>query len=380
MIFYICFVSVVRVQIKLFIRKIKDSDLNNIIKMIFVFLMISLCLEAKADLKQFQVHSPAIADNFIGTDAMRTINVYLPDDYDKNNQQYPVLYFLGAYSWGPQYAKSFSKMFDEFEKKNQSLDFIVVMIDGDTPLRGSFYVNSKVHGRFADFVLKETLPWVKENFRIKSASKHTAIAGFSMGGTGALRFAADNPSKFGHVYALSPGIMDDNGLNSSYLSNKKAVARYKKLRSDLSKSDNPAQLMETEFKDFQGMALWQNGEDNSNAAFVMAYGGAFAAQGKTVFGPHFSTQQTQEPHWRFGFGNLINQYSNPSVLSKLYSVRVEVGDKDEYKWITEGTLKLKEVSEAQNSKVEVITFDGNHINKLNERIAQSMLPHFQSLL
>jgi hypothetical protein len=138
--------------------------------------------------------------------------------------------------------------------------------------------------------------------------------------------------------------------------------------------------METEFKDFQGMALWQNGEDNSNAAFVMAYGGAFAAQGKTIFGQHFSTQQTQEPHWRFGFGNLINQYSNPSVLSKLYSVRVEVGDKDEYKWITEGTLKLKEVSEAQNSKVEVITFDGNHINKLNERIAQSMLPHFQSLL
>ena len=351
-----------------------------LLKAICLTLLLSVSLSAKADLQQHQIYSPAIADNFIGTNATRTISVYLPKDYEKNNKAYPVLYFLGAYNWGANFANSFEKIFSDYEQTKEPLKFIVVMIDGDTPLRGSFYVNSKAHGRFADFVTKEAVQWVNNKYRTKTDSKHTAIAGFSMGGTGALRFAADNPAQFGHVFALSPGLIDENGLSTSYLGNAKAIAHYERFRSALAKTTSPRALMKEEFKSFQGMALWQNGEDNSNAAFVMAYGGAFAGHNGEPFGAHFSQVKSQTHKWRFGFGELINQYSDSKVLSKLHSVRVEVGKHDEYKWIADGSLKLKALSEAQKTKVNVIVFDGDHSSKVRERIAQSMLPHFQSLL
>lgn len=338
------------------------------------------CFTAHADLEQHTLYSPSIADNFIGTNANRTVSVYLPKGYEKSQKNYPVLYFLGAYNWDSKFANSFETIFKNFENDTAPLDFIVVMIDGDTPLRGSFYVNSKAHGGFSDLVVKEVVPWVNKKYRVKKTNKNTAIAGFSMGGTGALRFAAKYPDIFGHVYALSPGIMDQNGFKNSYLGNATAIAKYEQFRQKLTKTSKHHELMKKEFSSFQGMELWQNGEDNSNAAFVMAYGGAFTGNPSEAFGPHFSTDKSLTSKWREGFGGIIDLYTSPNILAQLNSVKIEVGNKDEYQWITDGNSYLKKLSEEQNSIVNVTLFDGNHTNKVRQQISNSMLPHFQKLL
>ncbi|KAF7781116.1 hypothetical protein PRUB_b0236 [Pseudoalteromonas rubra] len=339
--------------------------------------LVSATVQAK--LIQHAYYSQAIEGSYIDTDPNRTISVYLPKDYDTSTQNYPVLYFLGAYNWPARFAQSLAKRFDTFVQDGHSMDFIVVMLDGDTPLRGSFYVNSKAHGNFEDFVMKEALPFVDANYRISKQPEDTAIAGFSMGGTGALRFAAKYPQHFGHVYAMSPGMFSEQGMQDSYLADEKAVAGYKLFRQQLAKAADPAAFMANAFADYQGLKLWQQGVDHSNLALVLAYGSAFAGTQSEVFGPHYTEVESSKGAWQGGFGELLRLYTNPSVLSKLQSVHVEVGNKDEYPWISEGNMRLGELSRASNSKVQVEVFEGDHSSRFGERISQRVLPHFATV-
>ena len=345
----------------------------------FVLVLLFASSESKATLLQHTLYSPAIADNYIGTNPNRRISVYVPKDYDSTNKAYPVVYFLGAYNWNADFASRLEPLFEKYEQ-TQPIDYITVMVDGDTPLRGSFYVDSKAHGKFATFILDEVKPFIEANYRVKTHAEATAIAGFSMGGTGALRFAATHPDKFGHVYALSPGIFDKNGLKNSFLSDEKAIARYNTFKQGLAQAKNKQDYMKSEFYGFQGMKLWQQGETHSNTAYVLAYGSAFTGNQKDVFGIHFSSKSSLLARWEYGFGELRNYYTNKNVLSKLSSIKIEVGDKDDYQWITDGSLYLKSHSELNNTKVKVNVFSGTHTSAMSKQLSESMLPHFQALL
>lgn len=352
-------------------------------KLLSIFLLFALLCSpfVNAKLERHTYYSKSIENNVIGTNPERVISVYLPASYDDTpNKIYPVVYFLGAYSWSNDFALPMEKRIDRFGVKNQPIEFIVVMLDGDTPLRGSFYVNSKAHGYFEDFIMSEAIPWVRSHFRVSQNPSLTAIAGYSMGGTGALRLAARHPTQFGHVYALSPGVFNKTGLEDSFLSNKSAIEHYNTFRQHYAKVDDKLAFMSKEFAPFQGDKLWDNGDENSDYAFILAYGGAFASHPNEAFGIHYSEEKGAYPQWQAGFGDILTMYMSSSVLDNLNSVLIEVGDHDEFRWITNGCVTLKVASEEADSIVKVNVFEGDHGDHFGQRIEQSMLPHFVKVL
>lgn len=133
--------------------------------------------------------------------------VYLPDG-DAPEQGWPVLYLLhgldgGAKDWLSQ--GQIAATLDKLIAEKRIKPIIVVMPCG----KNSWYVNSADVGGPGDFetALAAELPAaIEAAFPVGRGRPSRAVAGLSMGGYGALRFALAQPERYAAAAALSPAI------------------------------------------------------------------------------------------------------------------------------------------------------------------------------
>ncbi|WP_120495268.1 alpha/beta hydrolase family protein [Kiloniella sp. EL199] len=132
-------------------------------------------------------------------------SIYLPEKYCVNNRLYPVLYLLHGYGGSHKdwlKAGQVAKTLDRLVAKKVIDPLVVVM-----PAAGkSWYLNSEKHGAFQSGLGQE-LPVVMEGLLANKVTKETrAIAGLSMGGYGALKFAFEVPEQYIATAGLSPAV------------------------------------------------------------------------------------------------------------------------------------------------------------------------------
>jgi S-formylglutathione hydrolase FrmB/LysM repeat protein len=124
------------------------------------------------------------------------VNVLLPADYRTSGRTYPVLYlFHGG-------AADF-RQFDFLGIRNLTAGkpIIVVMPDGGQAGWYSNPVGSFVGPRnWETFHIAQLIPWIEANFRTFAEYDGRAVSGFSMGGFGALKYAA---KYYGHFASVS---------------------------------------------------------------------------------------------------------------------------------------------------------------------------------
>ena len=133
-------------------------------------------------------------------------NVWLPDGYD-GRKRYPVLYLLHGH--GDAFDSWVNPPQGDLAKTAKGLDAIVVMPEA---ARG-WYVDWWDGGaRGADgrawerYHLDELVPLIERRYRISPDRRDHAIAGLSMGGLGALYYAAQRPGYFGSAASFSGAI------------------------------------------------------------------------------------------------------------------------------------------------------------------------------
>ena len=129
-------------------------------------------------------------------------NVVLPNDYDNSkNMAYPVLYLLhgltGHYSDWTQRTR-----LTEYASQYR---IIIVTPEGND----GWYTDSVTvpTDRYETYFVQELIPDVQRRFRTNPAREGRAIAGLSMGGYGALKFAIKHRDKFVFAGSLS-GALD----------------------------------------------------------------------------------------------------------------------------------------------------------------------------
>lgn len=131
--------------------------------------------------------------------------VYLPDGYESSQLRYPVLYLLhgnggNLHSWSKD--GRMQPTLDALIAKGEIKPAIVVMPDAGT----TWFVDRKENMQTA--FLSDLLPEVEREFRTINSREGRVIAGFSMGGFGALRFVLLHPEKFAAAGLLTPAIYD----------------------------------------------------------------------------------------------------------------------------------------------------------------------------
>jgi S-formylglutathione hydrolase FrmB len=134
--------------------------------------------------------------------------VLLPPSYDVEKvQRYPVLYFLHGLGDNEQMFLNSGgwNLVEDLWEQHQLGEFLIV-----TPAGGaSFYMNSQDgKQRYEDFFLHEFMPAIEHRYRAEGGRATRGIAGFSMGGYGALRLAFLHSELFGSVSVHSAALME----------------------------------------------------------------------------------------------------------------------------------------------------------------------------
>lgn len=137
------------------------------------------------------------------------VRFLLPAGYDPDRAQpYDVLYLLhgGADMWHAWSSKG--DVVDTLTAGDFDFPGIVVMPEAG---RSGWYSDwaGKTDGNFAPqwetFHIEQLVPWVDDNFNTSGTRSGRIIAGLSMGGYGALRYAGRHPELFSAVGAFSAG-------------------------------------------------------------------------------------------------------------------------------------------------------------------------------
>ncbi|HYM79496.1 MAG TPA: alpha/beta hydrolase-fold protein [Candidatus Dormibacteraeota bacterium] len=137
--------------------------------------------------------------------------VYIPSGYDESGtkhppQRYPILYFLHGLGDNEQtlFNSGGWTLLDDLRKQHKMGDFLIAAPEG----RRSFYINSADGSvLYSDFFLREFIPKMESKYRIRPGRAGRAVAGISMGGYGALRFAFAHPELFSAASAQSAALI-----------------------------------------------------------------------------------------------------------------------------------------------------------------------------
>jgi S-formylglutathione hydrolase FrmB len=131
--------------------------------------------------------------------------VFLPAGYfsaTAKTQRYPVLYLFHGLGGNEQSIAVDGEWtaLQDLRRDRKVGDFLVVAPDGGD----SFYIDSRDGTTlYADFFLREFIPYIERTYRIRAVRAARGITGFSMGGYGALRTVFADPELFGSVSSHS---------------------------------------------------------------------------------------------------------------------------------------------------------------------------------
>ena len=156
-------------------------------------------------LREYTVQTPALP-------APSVVRVLLPAGYSKQpRRRYPVLYLLhGCCDFALRGSQTWTERGDA-ARLTRRYELIVVMPDGG---RGGWYSDWHRPGppRWRTYHLGQLLPWVDRTFRTRAQAGGRAVAGLSMGGFGALDYAAARPRAFAAAASFSGAVDPDPGL------------------------------------------------------------------------------------------------------------------------------------------------------------------------
>ncbi len=336
-------------------------------KKLFIFFLL-LCLGAistfaqKGTKERIKVHSKALEGNLIGDPADREVTVYLPPSYAANpDKRYPVLYMLHGFTDNDSqwfgWEKHWINLQDVIEQslaEGLSKEMIVVMPNAYNRFKGSMYASSATIGDWEIFVTQELVNYVDANYRTIPTKQSRGLAGHSMGGYGTLRLGMKYPDVYAAIYALSPCCMDGGASTNPELMKKLETL-------------TPDQLQATSF--FEIAALATSAAFAPNPKNPPLYLDLPAKDGETrqdVINKIIANRTL----------NYVDQYI--LNLKKLKAIAIDAGLQD--RGISEATKNLHEVLDSYQITHFYESYEGDHLNRIAERIETKALPFFSENL
>lgn len=310
-----------------------------------------------------KLHSSALEGNLLGDSPERSFYVYLPPSYAAGSRRYPVLYFLHGYTGDYRAGQLLAPVVDKVFAAGGAREMIVVMPDGSNRFDGAFYADSVVTGNWEQHLTRELVSYIDGKYRTLPAAASRGLFGHSMGGNGALRLAMKHPETYGAVYGMSACCMiwaDDFSLSNPAWNRTLAMQKLDDFR--------PSPFLSRAF-----MALAAAWSPNPERGPFFADFPAQLVDGKLAEVPQVEARWSSEMPVA-----LVDQYRDN--LRRLRGVALDVGRQDEFPHIITGA-RLFSAALARNRVQHLYEeYEGNHGNRLAERIATRVLPFMSEKL
>jgi len=312
--------------------------------------------------ERIKIHSVALEGNLIGDPAERDVTVYLPPSYQKNPEsRFPVLYMLHGFTdndsqwfgWEDHWI-NMQTVIELSLAEGLSKEMIVVMPNAYNRFKGSMYASSATVGDWETFVTKELVQYIDANYRTLANKNSRGLAGHSMGGYGTLRLGMKYPDVYAAIYALSPCCMD-GGANTN-------AALMAKLE-----AFTPDQLDGANFFEIATLATSAAFAPNpQNPPFYLDLPVKNGEPQQDVIHKIIANRTL----------NFVDQYI--LNLKKLKAIALDAGLQD--RGISEATTSLHEILESYQIPHFYESYEGDHLNRIAERIQTKALPFFSKNL
>jgi S-formylglutathione hydrolase FrmB len=335
--------------------------------LITAFVAASLALSVMAasnagHYERISVHGPSLAGNLAGDPADRQVSVYLPASYAKQpKRRYPVVYLLHGFTdndaqWFGQAGKHFVHVPNAVDATAvNAREMIVVMPNAFTKFAGSMYSNSVVVGDWETFVARDLVAYVDSHYRTLAKPASRGLAGHSMGGYGTLRVAMKAPGVFSAFYAMSPCCLAASPQPDTRMFVRAAEVR---THEEIAAVDFLSKAM------LASAAAW-----SPNPTKPPLYIDLPVVDGKPV--PEVAAAWAANAPV-----TMLHQYI--PALKTYRAIAIDSGDKDAM--IAPASRQLHELLDRYSIAHDFEIYDGDHLNRIERRLTDKVLPFFATHL
>jgi S-formylglutathione hydrolase FrmB len=164
----------------------------------------------KGTVKVVNFESVCLKNNPLDDSHTRELYVYLPPEYNETHTNFPTVYCLTGFTGRGKmllndsaFSPNLAQRMDNLIAAKSIKPMIVVMPDCFTKYGGSQYINSTATGNYEDYLTKEIVDFVDDNFRTIADKNSRAVMGKSSGGYGALICGFRHADKFSLISSIS---------------------------------------------------------------------------------------------------------------------------------------------------------------------------------
>ena len=309
---------------------------------------------AEARTEKIKVHGVSLEGNLEGNSPDRDVYVFLPPSYDASaNKRYPVVYFLHGYSVGADAYDGLAKVQEAVDQAAAAgNEMIVVMPDVLTKFKGAMFGASVTTGDFERYVAQDLIGYVDGHYRTIANAQSRGLSGHSMGGYGTLKIAMKYPGIFSSIYAMAPCCLSPSTMTAEQIAQFTAMTPEQIAAGQGFALATPATL-----------SAWA--PDPQNPPYYVSTG---VKDG--VVDPLLNARlHANSPLV------LLPQYI--PAMKALEAIRVEVGDKD---FLLRDDTWMHEEFDRFGVAHEWKVFEGDHGNRVHDRIRSELLPFFAAHL
>lgn len=324
---------------------------------LFLCFLAPCTLAQSGSVEEVFVHGTALEGNLDGDAVNRSVFVYLPPSYAASpNRHYPVTYLLHGYGLR---ASRWMTLFDIEGAANraftgtgdgeQAKEMIVVSPSTYTIYDGGFYSSSSTAGDWETFIADDLVKYIDSHYRTIPDRMSRGLAGHSMGGYGTMRIGMKRPDMFSAIYGLAVCCVMETGEPSEAMT----IANGYQTRDEVVALRYPNKSL------FARAAAWSPNPQNP----------PFYLDLPVVDGV---PQPAIQAKWLAN--SLIPMLDQYTVNLKQYTaIQFGVGLQD-------GLLEANQQLDAAMTQAGIahtfLTFEGDHNNRVTERLEQHVLPFF----
>jgi S-formylglutathione hydrolase FrmB len=315
----------------------------------------------KGTLERINVHGKSLEGNLMGESASPEVSIYLPPSYKTDRaRRYPVVYLLHGYTgtdlgyFGPS-GRQLHVIAERVFGGGATREMILVMPNGMNAYGGSMYSNSVTAGNWEGYIAEDLVAYMDKNYRTIATRDGRGLAGHSMGGYGTVRIGMKRPDVFAAIYALSSCCLNEGTVRGRGAGQPSAAELVKTVEGARGNRGAQGTLARA--------AAWA-----PNPANPPLYLDLPTKNGEVV--PEVAVKWAANSPIA-----MLDQYV-PN-LKKLKAIALDIGLQD---GLITGNRLLDERLTSFGIPHTFETYEGDHGNRISERLEQRVLPFFSKTL
>ena len=305
------------------------------------------------------VHGKALEGNLEADSPDREVTVYLPPSYaGDQTRRYPAVYLLHGYggredTFNGRLA-NLPESADRLAAAQGFSELIVVTPNAFSLHKGSMYSNSVTSGDWESFVAQDLVAYIDSHYRTIANRMSRGLAGHSMGGYGAVRIGMKRPDVFSSLYIMSACCLM---VNINPRPEAMAPAEAIKTREQAEAAARGPGFGPS--VNLASAAAWSPNPNNPPLYLDLP-----VKDGKLR--PDIVAKWTANAPLA-----TLDQYA--PGLKVYYAIAIEIGTKDN---LIASNQQLHEAMTRLHIPHSYEEYDGDHTNKVGERIERNVLPFF----